>query len=399
MKIQYIFIKKQNSTVDIQNSNKLFQNMFKKIFDNVTFDTFQTIIDDQTETISFKSSTSPNKEEVYLTLSVEGKPSVCAHTLSLASERLICGKHRKDFYIITAYDQSSEYYCEKLAPRFGKFERLMRSFIYTTLIKILGVKWFEESFTEEMKNAIKEKGNISDTNLIEHGLYEMTFSQLYDYLFKEFSYCSPESAVYEQLLNNDLENMNKDKIVAILNCCKKESLWNRFFGTASFDLQEPLATMREYRNKVYHNKFINHSEYIKCKKDLSKINSTLDNAIEQLNSSIYTEKHLFDSVMSFAALFAGLLRSKYDFSALQESFNVLGKTLIKAFEPHASTTKMKAMYNLGSFVSEFKKISDALNVRVKSEFNKQSISDISMADEFSELEKKDNSDNNSTLKI
>ena len=103
--------------------------------------------------------------------------------------------------------------------------------------------------------------------------------------------------------------------------------------------------------------------------------------------------------MSFAALFAGLLRSKYDFSALQESFNVLGKTLIKAFEPHASTTKMKAMYNLGSFVSEFKKISDALNVRVKSEFNKQSISDISMADEFSELEKKDNSDNNSTLKI
>ena len=365
MKIQYIFIKKEKATVNTKNSNKFFQDMFKSIFDAVTFDTFQLTLNDTAQTITYKSNTS-NNDVTYLTLSYEGKPSFSAKVLAEVNHRLLSGKHRKDFYIINSYDEPSAYYCEKLAPRLGKFERLMRSFIYTSLTKSLGIKWFETSFTDETKTILKDKGNISNTDLIERGLYEMTFAQLYDFLFKEFSYCSPESVLYEQLLNQNLDKMEKSDIILILNSCKKESLWSRFFKNADFDLEGPLHNMREYRNKVAHNKFVNHSEYNNCKRNLIKINTTLENAIEQLNSDIYTEKHLVDTVMSFSALFAGLLKSNYDMvAAMQKSFSALGQTLIKAFESYSRISEMSSIYKLGTIFSDLQKVSSALQTNVK----------------------------------
>lgn len=361
MKSQYIFIKKPNATIDVKNSQKLFQSIFNEIFQNTTFDTFEINCDNMVETISYKSSTS-NPDMYYLVLSHEGTPAKNAMLLNLANKILISGKHRKDFYIINSYDESSEYYCEKLAPRFGKFERLMRAFIYTSLTKSLGFKWFEVSFTDEVKNSLKEKGNISETDLIERGLYEMTFAQLYDFLFKEFSYCSTESVIYEQLLTQDLNSMDKTELIDIINQCQKENLWNRFFiNNTEFDLKEPLYNMREYRNKVAHNKFITTTEYNSCTSNLRKINTALTNAINQLDKDIYTEKHLFDTVMSFSALFAGLLKNNYDIvSSIQKNFSILGETLINALKPITSIQNMENMYKIGSAFSDLNKLSIAL---------------------------------------
>lgn len=361
MKSQYIFIKKPNATINVKNSQKLFQSIFNEIFQNTTFDTFEINCDNVVETISYKSSTS-NPDMFYLVLSHEGSPAKNAMLLNLANKILISGKHRKDFYIINSYDESSEYYCEKLAPRFGKFERLMRAFIYTSLTKSLGFKWFEVSFTDEIKNSLKEKGNISETDLIERGLYEMTFAQLYDFLFKEFSYCSSESVIYEQLLSQDLNSMDKAELIDIINQCKKENLWNRFFrNNTKFDLKELLYNMRDYRNKVAHNKFITTTEYDSCTNNLRKINTALTNAIDQLDKDIYTEKHLFDTVMSFSALFAGLIKNNYDIvSSIQKNFSILGETLINAVKPFASIQNMKNMYKIGSAFSDLNKLSIAL---------------------------------------
>ena len=332
--------------------------MFKAIFENVTFDTFQIEVDKELQTISFKSS--PAKEGTfYLTLSINNKPAFSAKALSKVNDCLIRGEHRKDFYIIHAYDEPSAYYCEKLAPRFGKVERLMRSFIYTTLTKSLGIEWFESSFSKEIQSAIRDKG-LSYSDLIERGLYEMTFAQLYDYLFAEFSYCSAEIVVYEQLLTQNLEEMDKETIISAIKSCQKECLWNRFFSDADFNLEEPLRKMRDYRNKVAHNKFIKYSEYTECIRGLTKINTTLQNAIHQLHSDIYTEKHLTDTVMSFVALFAGLLKNNYDVvSVMQKNFNALSKTLIKAFEIYASPSKMANMYKLGAVLSDLQRISSS----------------------------------------
>lgn len=366
MEIQYIFVKKTESVPDVRDSNKFFQNMFKIVFEAVTFDTFQVTINGSSHKVTYRSSIS-NNDVMYLTISFDNSPYFSAKLLSQVNDWLISGKHRKDFYIINSYDEPSEYFCEKLASRFGKFERLMRSFIYISLTKSLGFNWFESTFTDEIQTDIKNKGNIGKADLIERGLYEMTFAQLYDYLFKAFSYCSAETVVYEQLLNKNLDDMGKDEIISILSTCKKESLWNRFFSETQFNLEEPLRQMREYRNKVAHNKFIKYTEYNDCKRKLIKINSILEDAIKQINSDIYTEKHFTDSLMSFAALFAGLLKNNYDVVAVaQKNFNALGKTLIKVLEPYASISKMNTFYKFGAILSDIQKISAALDSKGKS---------------------------------
>ncbi|MBQ3523282.1 MAG: hypothetical protein IJA43_02375 [Clostridia bacterium] len=363
MEIQYIFISKSKSNIEANNTDELLKKTFNDVFDNVTKNTFQISISGLTQTISFKRS--PTNEGVtYLTLNYEGSPYLSAKTLSIVNDRLQKGEHRKNFHIILSYDGPSEYYCDMLASRFGKFERLMRSFIYISLTKSLGIEWFENSFTKEMKVLIKEKGNISDGDLIEHGLYEMTFAQLYDYLFKEFSYCSPDTAIYNQLLGQNLDGMEKSEIIEIINSCKKECLWNRFFSDAKFNLEEPLRDMRKYRNIVAHNKLIKYEEYNKCKWSLIKINRTLESAIEQLNLEIYTKEHLTNSVMSLVALFAGLLKNEYgDFSVLQNNFNALGKVFLKAFEPYADTSKILKYYQFGSVLSDLQKLSTSLSDR------------------------------------
>ena len=367
MKIQYVFVKKSESDVNLKNSNKLFQEMFKKIFMNVTFDTFDLNIDHKLQTISYKSSSSSNGI-MYLTVSFNDSPAFSAKVLSTASTYLTQGNHRKDFYIINSYDEPSLYYCEKLAPRFGRFERLMRSFIYISLTKLLGVDWFKKTFTEEIKDAIKDKGNISDFNLIERGLHEMTFAQLYDYLFKEFSYCSAESAIYDHLLSRNLEDMSKDEIITIINSCKKECLWDRFFSETNFDLKTPLHNMREYRNKVAHNKFIKYNEYTECKRNLIKINTVLEDAITKVDSDIYTEKHISDTLMAFAALLTGLLKNEYDIvSTAQKNFSKLGEIIIKALEPYASVSKMENMYKLGAILSDLYKLTSETNANKSTE--------------------------------
>lgn len=382
MKSQYIFVKKPKATINVKNSRKLFQSIFSEIFQNTTFDTFDICHDNVTDTISYKSSTT-NPDMYYLVLSHESSPAKDAKLLNMVHKILISGKHRKDFYIINSYDEPSEYYCEKLAPRFGKFERLMRAFIYISLTKSLGFKWFEASFTDEMKKTLKEKGNISDTDLIERGLYEMTFAQLYDYLFMEYSYCSAEHVIYEQLLTQDLNSMDKMELINIINQCKKESLWNRFFiNNTEFDLKEPLYNMRDYRNKVAHNKFISTADYNTCTSNLKKINTTLTNAINKLDKDIYTEKHLLDSVMSFSALFAGLLKNNFDIvSSIQKNFSILGETLISALKPVASIQNMENMYKIGFAFSELSK----LNIALKSNIPKIEIPDFYQSLSLSKL--------------
>lgn len=362
MKSQYIFIKKPSATINIKNSRELFQSILSEIFQNTTFDTFEIDYNNVIERISYKSSTA-NPDMYYLVLCHEGSPAKSAMLLNLANKILISGKHRKDFYIINSYDESSEYYCEKLSPRFGKFERLMRAFIYTSLTKSLGFKWFEVSFTDEIKKSLKEKGNISETDLIEHGLYEMTFSQLYDFLFKEFSYCSAESVIYEQLLSRDLKSMDKAELIDIIKQCQKENLWDRFFkDNAEFDLKEPLHNLRDYRNKGAHNKFITTSEYDSCTNNLRKINTALTGAINQLDKDIYTEKHLFDTVMSFSALFADILKNNYDFvSSIQRNFSLLGETLINTLKPIENIDN-SPFFELNKFITTLQSIMPKIEI-------------------------------------
>lgn len=67
MEIQYIFIKKTESVPDVRDSNKFFQNMFKIVFEAVTFDTFQVTINGSSHKVTYRSSMS-NNDVMYLTI-------------------------------------------------------------------------------------------------------------------------------------------------------------------------------------------------------------------------------------------------------------------------------------------------------------------------------------------
>lgn len=324
MQINLIFERKVKNDQNYPSAQSIFKEMFNLVFEQVTINTFVYKIDNTPYTIDYKCS-GVNDEIYYLSVSHNFRPSIDAKVLNLVTKCIQNGIHRKDFYIFYAYDETSEYYCAKLAPRFGKFERLMREFIYVNLTISLKSQWFEQSFTEDLKNEIKAKLN-NQNSLIEQALYEMTFAQLYDFLFVEYAYTSPNCVIYERLLPLDLENTDKQTIIDAINTCKKVSLWDRYFLSSQMDLKDYLNDMREYRNKVAHNKFITSEEYEKCTKNLKIINKQLSLAINNLYSQVYSEETWSYIGTLLSTAFSEFFKNNSAiFDAVQQSLSTLGK--------------------------------------------------------------------------
>lgn len=55
------------------------------------------------------------------------------------------GEYRKNYRIITIYDDSSRYFCDKVSIIVSKFERALREFIYLTVIQAYEGKWGGEN--------------------------------------------------------------------------------------------------------------------------------------------------------------------------------------------------------------------------------------------------------------
>lgn len=60
-------------------------------------------------------------------------------------DNIICRSEIVKYYqVITDYDGLSQYYCEKLYPKYATFERTLRSILYIILIKTYGLDWYDE---------------------------------------------------------------------------------------------------------------------------------------------------------------------------------------------------------------------------------------------------------------
>lgn len=79
--------------------------------------------------------------------------------LILQLNRLIQGEHRKIWNIVISYDEVSQLYCCKLMPIFGIFERRIRELVYITIIKIFGIEWYDNSFSQSLQDLLKGKRN------------------------------------------------------------------------------------------------------------------------------------------------------------------------------------------------------------------------------------------------
>ena len=133
------------------------------------------------------------------------------------------GEHRKNYRIITIYDDSSRYFCDKASVIISRFERALREFIYLTVIQAYEGKWVEKTISKEIENSHKEKG-INQKQYIENALEEFSFYDYINYLFNEREEWSNEEIIKECKVEIKKQNPNINCIKRILEKSVKKSL-------------------------------------------------------------------------------------------------------------------------------------------------------------------------------
>lgn len=225
MEVNLIILPKNNSSVQL-GMKKQIKDLFGRLYEEVTEDKFKVKVGADNTDIAYKIS-AKSQNMLFLKLSCDETPVKSAKALDYTTNKLIQGEHRKTWNIVISYDEVSQLYCCKLMPLFGEFERRTRELVYNTIIKIFGVEWFDKSFNQNLQDTLKGKGN--KTKLVEKALDELTYEQLKEYLFQP--YCNREfSEVLEQeFALENIEKLSKEDMIRIIDKCRYESLWDRFF--------------------------------------------------------------------------------------------------------------------------------------------------------------------------
>ena len=231
------------------------------------------------------------------------------------------GGHRKNYRIITIYDDSSRYFCDKASIIVSKFERALREFIYLTVIQAYEGDWVEKTISKEIENSHKEKG-INQKQYIENALEEFSFYDYINYLFTEREEWSNEKIIEECKVEIKKQNPNINCIKGILEKSVKKSLWDRLFYKYNIVLvKEDLEIIRSSRNKVIHNKDFSFSEFNSTKKLLKKLTNAIEKEIININEEKYKENANVTAVHnSFRDAFSNALEVSEIFSQLTENF-------------------------------------------------------------------------------
>jgi hypothetical protein len=283
MEVNLIILPKKNSDINLGMKRQIRQ-LFEKLFNDVNDSSFLINIDDNVE-IQYKIS-SKEKNMVFLKLSCDGTSVKAAKYLDFATNRLIQGEHRKTWNIVISYDEVSQLYCCKLMPLFGIFERRIRELVYITIIKIFGVDWYDNSFSQSLQDSLKGKGN--KTKMVESALNELTYEQLKEYLFTSFCRRNISEVIEQEFSETNIEKLTREEMINIVNQCRSESLWNRFFSEYKQfkNFKEKIDELQLHRNTVMHNKRMTRDEYEKVRKSLKGVNKLLVEAINVLEEDI-----------------------------------------------------------------------------------------------------------------
>lgn len=214
---------------------------------------------------------------------------------------ILSGEERKEFGIVTLYNEASNLFNSKLNKLISEFENSLRQVMYITLINAYGREWIIKSFSKEQIDDLKNK-NTNVIKLLENAFEFLTFYDYIEFLFSEYTILTPEAAIEEALLK--IKNNNSD-ILTIKNILssskKKTSLWNKLFEK-KFDIfnKQILEDIRSIRNKVMHNKNINFDDYSVNLKLLNKINKEIKKVIGVLETQDFLkDKPVKDVINSF----------------------------------------------------------------------------------------------------
>lgn len=350
MELDIIILPKSGNEVQTQlELRKKLIVVFEKIYEAVQKNILQVDINGEKVDVNYKVSTKSDNM-LFVKFWCKYTPIKEAKILDNTVNKLIRGEHRKDWNIVITYDEVSQLYCCKLMPLFGIFERRTRELVYTTIIKILGIQWFEKSFSENLQNTLKSKGN-NKTQLIEGALNELTYEQLKEYLFVPYSNYNFEAMLEKEFAKENIENLSKKEIIDIIEKCRKVSLWERFFSKYNQfkDFHNKIEQLQPYRNIVMHNKRMTKDEYEKVRKSLKEINGLLLEAIDMIEDEMYTNTKLIDVVSAFGNMCAKILGSSIvDWAEkMKPALASLGRIVIESAMPKINIPAVMPDLNLG----------------------------------------------------
>lgn len=313
MILKVLFLHKYKN-IDIEELKSDFSNVFEIknneiIYKNINYK-FDVVKAQESNNIIFSISTNKN-----------GNNLGNAKLIEDIKKAIKNGEHRKNYRIITIYDDSSRYFCDKVSVIVSKFERTLRGFIYLTVIQAYEGKWVENTISKEIKKSHKEKG-VNQKQYIENALEEFSFYDYINYLFNEREEWSNEKIIEECKVEIKKQNPNINCIKGILEKSVKKSLWDRLFYKYNIALvKEDLEIIRSSRNKVMHNKDFSFSEFNSTKKLLKKLTNAIEKEIININKEKYKENANVTAVHnSFKDAFSNALEASEIFSQLTENF-------------------------------------------------------------------------------
>lgn len=313
MILKLLFLHKYKN-IDIEELKSDFSNVFEIknneiIYKNINYK-FDVVKAQESNNIIFSISTNKN-----------GNNLGNAKLIEDIKKAIKNGEHRKNYRIITIYDDSSRYFCDKTSIIVSKFERALREFIYLTVIQAHEGDWVEKTISKEIENSHKEKG-INQKQYIENALEEFSFYDYINYLFTEREEWSNEKIIEECKVEIKKQNPNINSIKGILEKSVKKSLWDRLFYKYNIALvKEDLEIIRSSRNKVMHNKDFSFSEFNSTKKLLKKLTNAIEKEIININEEKYKENANVTAVHnSFKDAFSNALEVSEIFSQLTENF-------------------------------------------------------------------------------
>lgn len=285
MEDNYILIRKSKGGV-VTGLKKEIKDIFSQIFDEC-FD--GKVFFDDGSFLEYKLS---NKDEnlLYLKVTSDLSEMKAADLLDRFYCTLTKGNHRKDYYIVRAYSQSSLTYCCKLMKYFGEFERRLRDFLYLVVIKTYGENWFEETFEKELSDKIKKRLGSNKQTLIETALEELTYEQLIIYIFQP-QFSKDIDAFFKEINDESFFLKTSEEINNRIRSIRKLSLWERLFESKKelSDLEVYIDELRPLRNSVMHHKNISKQDFVSIRKKLNAINSKLQKAIENTENTNFAE--------------------------------------------------------------------------------------------------------------
>ena len=278
----------------------------------------------------FEMEKASKANNIILSISTRNSKNNLQNARLIASIKtaIINGKHRKNYRIITLYDDSSKYFCDKLSIIISKFERTLREFMYLTVILVYEGKWVEKTISNEIETSHKEKG-VNQKKYIENALEEFSFYDYINYLFNKKEELTHEVIVEECLAEINKPNLDINRIRDFLRKSVKISLCDRLFYEYDIKLtKDNLEDIRTVRNKVMHNKNLYYDDFKLTKKLLTKLTKTLEEEILNINEVKYLENKNVTAVhTSFNDAFLKAIETSGIVKVFSENIKVINRPL------------------------------------------------------------------------